>query len=393
MRSFAWAFVLVVSLLLTSGRQPTRRVVDVSTAQQLMDALRAPVENVIVQLAPGTYTLTTTSQRETIGSCGETGEITTVTVALRVTGERVRIVGPEEGEAVVRADATYPVYFDQCSDCELERVTIAGDVADNKMYGGASVAANQSSVRIANCSMRDDGPALQSEAGPLKWVKGIYGRNAELEIEFNEITGHACGIVLFDHARATIRNNRITGMGASKNNGGGVLVMCDSDAVIEKNHVSGFTRGVQIAMRGSAVCRNNIVEDVYWHGIDALNHDIGRLSIEQNVFYRCGAAGIAVRADGDQRANRNMVVETGLISPRPSAILVVGAHADAAVRKNTLYDNTVLDESLDHDVPREMFWRTRKKWTRTYRNTPVGVEGRHKFHESAFLTRYGRWMD
>src|SRR5262245_30241498 len=129
MRSFAWALLLVISLLLTSGRQPARQVtttVDVSTPDRLADALRARVENLTVRLAPGTYVLETTSQQETIGSCGDTGEIRTVTMGLRVSGQGVRIVGPEEGEAILRADATYPIYFDQCTDCELEHVTVAG---------------------------------------------------------------------------------------------------------------------------------------------------------------------------------------------------------------------------------------------------------------------------
>jgi hypothetical protein len=52
-----------------------------------------------------------------------------------------------------------------------------------------------------------------------------------------------------------------------------------------------------------------------------------------------------------------------------------------------------LSDALNRDVPREIFWRARRPWTRTYRNTPVGVDGRHKFYESAFLTRYGRWAD
>jgi len=211
-------------------------------------------------------------------------------------------------------------------------------------------------------------------------------------IEFNEIVGNAWGIVLYDHSRSFISNNRVEGTGAMRAGGSAVLVTCKAEATVERNHFRAFTNGIEIS-GASVACKNNIIEDVYGDGVAANSQGLGRVSIEQNVIYRCGAAGMTVRADGDQKASRNIIAETGRVSPRASTIHVLGARADAAIRKNTLYDNTVLDPALDRDVPREIFWRARKKWTRTYRNTPVGVDGRHKFYESAFLTRYGRWAD
>lgn len=393
MRSIAWALCLVANSLLTSGRAPVGRVVDVSSGPELIEALRSPLDDVTIRLAAGNYVLRAVPRQDALLSCGEQREVRQATVGVVVSGHRVRLVGPEHGDAVIRADATYQILFDDCRDCEIESLTIAADVSDDMQYGGAAICATESVVRVAGCSIRDDGPVLRADAGPLKWVKGIYGRRgADLVIEFNEIAGNVVGIALHENAHAIINNNLIEGAGAIKAGGSAILVTCEADAMVERNHLRRFTNGIEISGNASLVSRTNIIEEIYADGIVATNPGLGRVLMEENVIYRCGSAGIAVRADGDQKASRNIVVETGTINPRASAIYIYGARAEAAMRKNTLYDNTVRDKALDKDAPREKFWRERRGWTRTYRNTPVGMDGRDKFHESAFLTRYGRWL-
>ena len=164
-------------------------------------------------------------------------------------------------------------------------------------------------------------------------------------------------------------------------------------ASVKSNHVEGFVTGLKAQGHVELSCQANVIENMLSDGIVAADENIGRVRLEDNVIFRCGRAGVAIRANGDQLATRNIVAECGSVQPRESAVYALGAKSDAAVRKNTLYRNTVTDPKLDRDVSREAFWRARRPWTRTYRNTAVGVDGRHKFYESAFLTRYGRWAD
>jgi hypothetical protein len=59
---------------------------------------------------------------------------------------------------------------------------------------------------------------------------------------------------------------------------------------------------------------------------------------------------------------------------------------------NTFYDNRrVSDETFSVDVTREWFWRERRSYIRKYRNTPLGVDGRHSFWSGSFLQRYTRF--
>lgn len=384
MRSVAWALLLLSSLLLTSGREPERRVIEVTNAGELMELFATPLNNVIVQLAPGRYDLVPRGGfGVTRGACNDTEHLP-MKFGLLITGRSVRVAGPTIGEAILVANADTRLQFRQCIDCELDRVTITGESPSV----GAAIFATDSNLRVENCKIDNASPLGATARGALNGIEG--GANAVLEVRFNEIRGSTAGIALHGNAKAIVRNNLIEGVGGDFG-GWGLLMMCDASAVVERNHMRNLAAGVLLEDEVALDLRANIVEDIHEVGIGS-GFSLGRIRIERNILYGCGRAAIALRTDGDQRANGNIIVESGRIVPPESAIAVEGANADAAVRKNILYDNTVTDASLDRDVPREIFWRERRQWTRTYRNTPVGVDGRHKFHESAFLTRYGRWL-
>lgn len=365
MRSLAWAFLVLASVAATSAREPARRVIEVSTAAQLKDALAEPLHDVTINVAPGRYLLA-----EGLDGSIE-GE------ALAVSGRNVRIVGSGNGDVVLTTTSRTAVFFVDCSECELDGVEVAGGVRTRG-----------SSVSISNCGIEQGlrtGNSSVSVSNCRIQVIGTY--SADLLAEFNEITS---GVFLNGGQRVILRHNLIE---TATPGGVGILIGGTTSVVAERNIIRGFMTGIQLAENASLEGSANIIEQIQGVGILGTETGLGRVALRENVIYRCGGSGIALRADGDQNATRNLVVETGLTEPKASAVLAVGARADAAVRKNTLFDNTVLDPEFDRDVSREAFWRARRPWTRTYRNTAVGVDGRHKFYESAFLTRYGRWAD
>lgn len=390
MRAIAWALLLMAA---AATRQPARRVIEVSTADELMAAFREPLDNVTVKLAPGRYILTPREAEEQVRPCHESTNSLVVTVGLIVSGRGVCLMGPEVGEAVIATEADYRLYFRDCAGCEVERITITGEMSTSAHpVTGAAVLAKNSEVQVRNCAIRDNTAVAET---PPRTVDGIVGLDgAMIEVEFNEISGNRVGVCLYDDAQGVVRNNLIEGFPLRSTAGGlALMVFCDAQMIAERNLMRDLGDGVQLAGSPSLELRANVIEDVRGNAVSSTTWGLGRVMIDRNVIYRCGGPGIAMRADGDQKATNNIIVETGKVNPMESAIQVWGARSDAAIRKNTLFDNTVADDSLDRDVPREIFWRARRKWTRTYRNTPVGIDGRHRFHESAFLTRYGRWLD
>jgi hypothetical protein len=362
---FAWALLVGAALAGTSGRAPSRQVIEVSTASQLTDALAEPAHDVTINVAPGRYMLSAASNHSVEGE------------PLTVSGRNIRIVGSSNRDVVITATSHTAVFFNDCSDCELDGVEVVGGVRTKS-----------SSVSISNCGIEKGlrtGNSSISVSNCRIQVIGTYSAN--VLAEFNEITR---GVFLNGGQRVILRHNLIE---AGNFEEPGILVGGTTSVVAERNIIRGFTTGIQLVENASLEGSANIIEQIQGVGILGTENGLGRVALRENVIYHCGGSGIELRADGDQNATHNLVVETGLTEPKESAVLAVGARADAAVRKNTLFDNTVLNQEFDRDVSREAFWRARRPWTRTYRNTPVGVDGRHRFYESAFLTRYGRWAD
>jgi len=357
----------------------------VSSVGELKAVLGRSTQNVIVDLAPGHYCLDPESTDVEHGSCSDVVDVYAVAVGLTISGSRVRLVGSADS-VIFTSAADYGVYIKDCVDCSIERITVRAVPRRNtpRYELGAGILVQRSTARISNCAI-DNRLATEPVSGIC-----VRGRS-QATISFNEIMHSTSGIALLDDAHATVMNNLIDAHG-SKLPGAGVLITCVADAVIERNLIRGSAFGIRMN-GGSMKCENNVIENVAQDGILAMTPALGRVVIQENAIFGCGGSGISIRADGDQVVARNLVVETGTQCPRRSAISVDGIRAAAAVRRNTLYDNVVTDPTLDRDVPREIFWRARRPWTRTYRNTPVGVDGRHKFYESAFLTRYGRWAN
>jgi len=329
--------------------------VDVANSSELVDQLRGQPHDVTIRLAPGRYE---------VPPQNEPG---TAPAGLLVSGRNVRIIGDGPEDVVINTVADCVIRFENCDDCEIDNVRVAGNIS----VGGGS-------VHISNCVV-DNG------------IQAVHG---DFVIESNEISSSWDGIDLAN-AHAVVANNLIVGLTDEHdaNVDAGVRIRGDATVSMKRNHIRGFPAGLALMWKASVDCTANIIEDIDGIGIDGTDGGLGRITIRENAIYRCGSPGIAIWADGDQQATRNLIVSTGRSKPREGAVLALGSHADAAIRKNTLYDNTVTNPGLDRDVSREAFWRARRPWTRTYRNTAVGVDGRHRFYESAFLTRYGRWAD
>lgn len=384
MRTIAWA-LLIGAAVAAAWKTPLQETIRVSSAEELRAALRVPLEDVEIRLSPGSYWLAGDTIDYTQHGCGaDVMSVYSSTAGLTVTGKRVRLLGVE-GETILTGAVSHNLVFKDCNDCAIEGIVIRSNRPHEAFDGalGSSILIQRSTVHITNCVI--DRSASQASGYGIRMKE-----QAQATIDFNEIHECTVGIGLYEDAKANISNNLIDA-GSAKKRFQGLLVGCNAAAVAERNRILGSNFGVTLLDAATLDFTHNIVENIAQDGLSATSSRLGRIVIEENVFFDCGSSGIAIQAEGDQIASNNLIVETGQMKPRRSAVYVFGSRADAAVRKNTLYGNTVTDAALDRDVPREAFWRARRSWTRTYRNNSVGVDGRHKFYESAFLTRYGRW--
>jgi Right handed beta helix region len=369
MRSLAWALLVGAALAVTSGRAPSGRIIEVSTAAQLLDALHQPLNNVTLRLAPGTYELPATAQPDTVG--------------VRLSGHGIRLTGTDVDNTIIVTHSAL-LSFKDCVDCAVDHLTI--EVAGG--YGVISV--TNSSAQVTDCVVR----------------AGIVGARASLlTLEHNEISICARGIELCDDAHAIIRSNLVEGPADTipVPHLSAVQVGCDAQAIIERNRLRQTVYGILILDDANAVARFNVIEQVAYWGITCQSRKTRiRATVESNVVYQCVGSGIVIdvwppttSSKTLGRVSKNIVVRTGYYRHLTASGAIARLHVpgEFVIRDNTCYDNAPSTDALDHDVSREAFWRARRSWTRTYRNTPVGVDGRHKFYESAFLTRYGRWAD
>jgi hypothetical protein len=397
MRSLGWILLIGASLAATSGRAPAPRVIEVSNSTELIAALNGTLDRVTINLAPGTYELTPRTRLvppepsgltdDAMYRSGHEDESISVRVGAVVSGRNITLEGSPEGETVIRTHAGYGIYLEHCKDCAIERVTISGGVVDSlQRSGDGAVVVRESSARVRNCVIKDNYDVVGTEFG----IAGICVREGGvLKAEFNEIAClSAPAVSIFDGGVTSIQNNLIKG---------GIQATGKYRAVIEKNLITQQYWGIR-AGGGSLEIRGNIIETVSMQGI--FINSSRDAAVDRNVVFDCGGVGIyairAIYSAGQLRVTRNLIVATGVdpFSKENFSVPPLFIHWSGAIdQNNTCYANAARADSLNRDVPREAFWRARRSWTRTYRNTAVGVDGRHKFYESAFLTRYGKWAD
>jgi hypothetical protein len=154
--------------------------------------------------------------------------------------------------------------------------------------------------------------------------------------------------------------------------------------------------------RATVFLRVNFIEELQADGIAVYGNT--QIFIDENVVFRTGTCGVKIdlrQETGEVPGQmwRNYIVHTGqdptyddgqYCAQCPLALHNVpeGFELD----DNTYYDNRRVSEcDVPKDKVREWFWRKRRSYLRKYRNTKIGVDGRHSFWDSSFLHRYSRF--
>jgi parallel beta-helix repeat protein len=412
--------VAALLLFATASGQDRRGdlpLVHVSSGAELARVAAAPLSNVRIVLDDDIDLVAVEAVDPTCGNCEDPATTVPITVGTMISGRNVWLDG--RGREI-RTHAGYGIYFVDCDGCGIENAIVTGGERDTAQAAtDAAIVVRDGAVTVRNCEIAENIGDSSVVTKTVVGIMGICGREgADLTIENNEIVRNSWdGIALYRDAHAAIRNNYIDGVdrahGGEVGGGRGVAVgvTWNGTALIERNWIRRYWKGMGVFLDADVIARGNIVEEMLTWGIAIWDADRGRprAVLERNVVYDCGACGISVTRSapyepGEEpgRLTRNLVVHTGQ-NPKYDAPdyycyqCALALHAvpeGFSIRGNTFYDNrTAADSLFNADANREMFWRGRRSWVRTFRNTAVGVDGRLHFHESAYLTRYPRWWN
>ena len=274
--------------------------------RQVTDAVD---EGAQIRLLPGRYVLTPVPFVDTTcGNCEDASEDVPATYGLRISGERVRLIGDHADSVVIETHAGYGILFEDCRGCELVGVTVTAGVRDpDGRATDAAVVVRNSDVVLRDCVLRDnlgDSAIVQSNT---VGIAGIAGReNSHIDVERCRIERNSWdGIALYRGASARIHDNVIDGVDKARGRqsgggrGVGIGLTWDAQADIVGNRVTRYWKGIGVFVDASATIRENVVEDVLTWGIAfwsaARGAPVARIS--GNAVYRTGACGVMISAE------------------------------------------------------------------------------------------------
>lgn len=335
---------LLAALLLVAGCQPTVegvRTLDLrpdiplggdpaahagpSELQMALITVQGPTR---LRLAPGHYVLAPTEWTDsTCGNCQDANTPVPGTLALRLTGDRIQVVGAAADSVIIHTNAGYGILIEDCRDCLLRGVTVTGGLRDpDGQATNGAVVVRRASATIADCRIRDNIGDSATVAQTVVGIAGVVGREGahvtlrDCRIERNSWDG----VALYRGANARIHDNVVDGVdkasGARVGGGRGVGIglTWDAQAEISGNLVARYWKGIGAFVNAQATVRQNVVEDILTWGIAYWGADGGAAvaRIEENAVYQTGACGVMVsRTTGGDAPpgflRANAIVETG----------------------------------------------------------------------------------
>lgn len=311
--------------------------------ERVTHAIHAGAE---IHLAPGHYRLAPVAFTDsTCGNCQDPDEDVPATYGLRISGDRVRLVGDDADSVVIETNAGYGVLFDDCLNCELRGVTITNGARDpDGRATDAAVVVKNSDVVIRDCLLRDNVGDSATVMSTVVGIAGIVGReNSRVDVERCRIVGNSWdGIALYRGADARIHDNVIDGVdkAAGKRVGGGrgvgIGLTWDAKADVVGNRVTRYWKGIGVFVDADATVRENVVEDVLTWGIAFWSAAKGTPSarIEHNAVFGTGACGAMIAADPPADSG---AVEAAPLGSAASGTFTGNAVAHAA--QNERYDS------------------------------------------------------
>lgn len=373
----------------------------------LEDAVAQAGPGTVIRLAPGIYDLTAEPYTEpTCGNCPVESTQVAATVGMIVKGDDLRILGPGDGQAVIRTHAGYGILFEDCHNCAMSGVTVTGGERDTAASAtDAAIVVKRGSLSLSNCIIRDNIGDSTVVAGTVVGIIGVCGREGSvITMRGNRILRNSWdGVALYRGAQAVIEANVIDGVdlarGSRIGGGRGVGIGCtwNAFATVQGNLVRRYWKGIGAFVDAQLTARENVVEHVATWGLTLWDAGYGRPAgiFERNVVYESGACGASIVRGSELppppgRFVQNVLVRTGQ-DPRydggePYCFqMPIARHAVPSafpIAGNVLFDNRLSGGDADsEDLSSEEFRnRMRPIWDRLNAWPPL--------RESDFWSRF-----
>jgi len=221
------------------------------------------------------------------GNCVEPLTAALTTVGFYIKGKKLVIIGEDRDNTILITNAGYGILFDNSDGSYIKNFTITGGKRskDGKATDAGIVVKN-GRVTIESVIVCDNTDRVDSV---VVGIGGIFGREgSELAISGCIIKNNSWdGIALYRGASAVITDNII-----EKGRGAGIGITWDAVAVLLRNFISGYWKGIGSFGNSSAVVMNNAVFDNLGWGIIATGKSY--MKVVNNVIYHNGNCGFAV---------------------------------------------------------------------------------------------------
>jgi hypothetical protein len=371
-------------------------VEQVSSAKELQTLFTEGIDSLEITLQPGDYFLAPTDIIDsTCGNCEEPDQFVPATAGLQIAGAYVKISGPEDRSAVIHTKAGYGIFFNHCATGIIEYLSITDGARDTSgLATDAAIVVKNSTVTIRNNRIYDNIGDSSIVVNNIVGLMGICGReHSDVTIVDNEILRNSWdGIALYRDAKATIVGNLVDGVdkATSKIAGGGrgvaIGITWNAQAIIERNVVKRYWKGIGIFVDADVTARNNVVEDLLTWGIALWDADKGTPvgCIENNIIYSTGACGVTITrsAPGPDPGNciGNVIIQTGQ-NPKyddpdyychQCALSIFSKPDNFEIKDNLFFNNREATADLpDNDMTESEFQETREDIQRRLLTTPL----------------------
>jgi hypothetical protein len=274
--------------------------------RDLQAAIDAAVDGDVLVVLPGVYEATPVEYVERLcGNCEEHRTEVHATRGFLVREKGLHIVGSGPETTTLVTNAGYGLLFERSRGSYVTALTITGGKRDlDGMATDAGVVVRESSVTLMGLEIADNTDRPEEV---VVGIGGVMGREgAEIHIVGNVIENNGWdGVALYRGATAFIADNEI-----ADGRGAGIGITWDAAALVLRNRISGYWKGIGTFGSSRAVVRSNAVFDNLGWGVIATGTSY--MEAANNVITRNGNCGFALWSDeAIVEFTNNIVTENG----------------------------------------------------------------------------------
>ena len=317
------SFLLIIAVLAGCAQeidtgQPNRIIVDAASEiedqdgssyapyQSLIQAIESANSGDEIYLFPGTYKAQPSDFVEPLcGNCETHATEVQASVGYHINNKSLKIIGSNKDSVILITGAGYGILFDHSPASEIRNVTITGGKRDlDGNATDAGIVVRFSSVTVENCNIINN-DHLQDSV--VVGIGGIFGREgSEITIRNNRIENNGWdGIALYRGAKAYIFDNVI-----NQGRGAGIGITWDASAIVMRNRISNYWKGIGTFGNSQAVVTNNCVFDNLGWGIIATGFSM--MEVRNNVITHNGNCGFAAWSEEARGyVKNNIIVNNG----------------------------------------------------------------------------------